>query len=155
MAEECKNRIWFKPSSTPITKLVIIYNYRTQVCTHVRIYRYPLLKSFLILFLTLRYSEAWPFLCIYSCATLNLYWRCFILHNVYLTSVIFSCHGWDLAEWIERLTANKYKRSQCRSRSCPGFDPSVLRHSGIWGAADEVVLNIVHKKIQQNHPFYI
>ncbi len=31
-------------------------------------------------------------------------------------------------------------------RNCPEFDPSILRHSGIWGAADEAVLNIVHKK---------
>ncbi len=36
--------------------------------------------------------------------------------------------------------------SQCRSRNCPGFDPSILRHSGIWGAADEAVLNFLHKK---------
>jgi hypothetical protein len=36
--------------------------------------------------------------------------------------------------------------SQCRSRNCPGFDPSILRHSGIRGAADEAVLNIAHKK---------
>jgi hypothetical protein len=34
--------------------------------------------------------------------------------------------------------------SQCRN--CPGFDPSILRHSGICGAADEAVLNFVHKK---------
>ncbi len=42
--------------------------------------------------------------------------------------------------------------SQCRSRNCPGF---ILRHSGIWRAADEVVLNIVHKKkkIHKNPPF--
>ncbi len=26
--------------------------------------------------------------------------------------------------------------------------PSVLRHSGIWGAADEAVLNNVHKKLK-------
>ncbi len=26
------------------------------------------------------------------------------------------------------------------------FDPSILRHSGIWGAADEAALNKVHKK---------
>ena len=26
---------------------------------------------------------------------------------------------------------------QCRSRNSPGFDPSFLRHNGIWGAADE------------------
>ncbi len=34
--------------------------------------------------------------------------------------------------------------SQCRSRNCPGFDPSILRHSGICGAADIAVLNQVH-----------
>jgi hypothetical protein len=45
--------------------------------------------------------------------------------------------------------------SQCRSSNCPGFDPSILRHSGIWRAADEALLNIVHKKkkIQKNPPF--
>jgi hypothetical protein len=31
--------------------------------------------------------------------------------------------------------------SQCQSRNCPGVDPSILRNSGIWGAADEAVLN--------------
>jgi hypothetical protein len=36
--------------------------------------------------------------------------------------------------------------SQCRCRNCPGFDPSILRRSGISGAEDEAVLNIVHKK---------
>jgi hypothetical protein len=34
---------------------------------------------------------------------------------------------------------------QCRSRNSPGFDPSILRHSEIWGAADEAMLNTVHK----------
>ncbi len=34
--------------------------------------------------------------------------------------------------------------SRCRSRNCPRFDPSILRHSGISGAADETVLNKVH-----------
>ncbi len=33
--------------------------------------------------------------------------------------------------------------------SGPGLDPSIHRHSGIWGAADEAVLNIVWKKIPQ------
>jgi hypothetical protein len=36
--------------------------------------------------------------------------------------------------------------SKCRSRNCPGFDPSILRHSGILEAADEAVLNFEHKK---------
>ncbi len=31
------------------------------------------------------------------------------------------------------------------------FDPSIRRHSGIWGAADEAVLNIVRKKIPQKY----
>ncbi len=56
--------------------------------------------------------------------------------------------GRDLAEWLDRLTAN----------AVPGFDfdPSILRHNGIWRAADEAVLNIVHKKkkIHKNSPFY-
>ncbi len=41
------------------------------------------------------------------------------------------------------------KASDCQCTSCngPGFDPSIRRHSGIWGAADEAVLNTVRKKI--------
>ncbi len=37
--------------------------------------------------------------------------------------------------------------SDCQCTSCngPGFDPSIRRHSGIWGAADEAVLNKVRK----------
>jgi hypothetical protein len=38
--------------------------------------------------------------------------------------------------------------SQCRSRNCSGFNPSIFRHSG---AADKTVLNIVHKK-RKNPP---
>jgi hypothetical protein len=34
---------------------------------------------------------------------------------------------------------------QCQSRNTPGFDPSILRYGGILGAADEAVLNAVHK----------
>ncbi len=45
--------------------------------------------------------------------------------------------------------------SQCHSRNCPGFDPSILRHSGILEAADEAVLNIVNKKIKNISLFKI
>jgi hypothetical protein len=39
--------------------------------------------------------------------------------------------------------------SQCRrSRNCPGFDPSILRHIGIGGVADEAVSNKVLKKFK-------
>ncbi len=38
--------------------------------------------------------------------------------------------------------------SDCQCTSCngPGFYPSIRRHSGTWGAADESVLNTVEKK---------
>jgi hypothetical protein len=42
--------------------------------------------------------------------------------------------------------ASRKDDSQCRSRNWPGFDPSILWHSEIWGAADGSVLNIVWKK---------
>ncbi len=40
------------------------------------------------------------------------------------------------------------RASDCQCTSCngPGFDPSIRRHSGIWGTADEAVLNIVRHK---------
>jgi hypothetical protein len=47
-------------------------------------------------------------------------------------------YGWDLAEWLESLT-----QCQRQSRNSPGFYHSILRHSEIWGAADEAVLNKV------------
>jgi hypothetical protein len=42
----------------------------------------------------------------------------------------------------------EFRASDCQCRSCnsPGFYPSILRHSGIWGAEDEAVLNTVHRK---------
>ncbi len=47
--------------------------------------------------------------------------------------------GWDLAEWSERLTTNT-------------VDSSILRHSGIWGAADEAVFNYVLKNKSKKSP---
>ncbi len=42
---------------------------------------------------------------------------------------------------------------QCKSRNSPGFYPSILRHSRIWGAADKAVLNKVHTETNlKNHP---
>ncbi len=34
---------------------------------------------------------------------------------------------------------------QCQSRNSPEFDPSIIRDNGIWGAAEESVLNKIHK----------
>ncbi len=39
---------------------------------------------------------------------------------------------------------------QCTSCNCPGFDPSIRRHSRIWGAADEAVLNTAHRRRKKN-----
>ncbi len=47
------------------------------------------------------------------------------------------------------------RASDCQCTSCngPGFDPSIRRHSGIWGAADEQCwLNIVRTKKIKNPP---
>ncbi len=46
--------------------------------------------------------------------------------------------GWDLSERLERLTPPKI----CNS---PGFNPILLRYSGIWGAVNETVLHNVNK----------
>ncbi len=46
------------------------------------------------------------------------------------------------------------RASDCQCTSCngPGFDPSIRRHSGIWGAADEAVLNNVRRKKEKKIP---
>ncbi len=40
----------------------------------------------------------------------------------------------------------RVSESLCQSRNCPGFDPGILRHSGVLWAADETVLNKVRLK---------
>ncbi len=52
--------------------------------------------------------------------------------------------------WMRSSLVVRASDCQCRSRNSPGFDPSILRHSVIWGAADEAVLNTVHTKKIQN-----
>ncbi len=49
--------------------------------------------------------------------------------------------------WMSSRRAVRASGYQCQSHhNRPGFDPSVLRHNGIWGAPDEAVLNKVHEK---------
>ncbi len=43
--------------------------------------------------------------------------------------------------WMRSSPVVKASDSQFLSRNPPGFDPSILRHSGISGAADKAVLN--------------
>ncbi len=54
---------------------------------------------------------------------------------------------WDLAElWLRSSQVVRASGCQCQSCNRPRFYPSILRHSEIWGAAEEAVLNHVHKK---------
>ncbi len=49
-----------------------------------------------------------------------------------------------LRQGCARMRSSRVVRAcgrQSRSRNSPGFDPSILRHSGISGAADEAMLN--------------
>jgi hypothetical protein len=48
-------------------------------------------------------------------------------------------------EWMRSSRENRASDCQFRSRNSPGFVPSILRHSVIWAAADEAVLNIIHR----------
>jgi hypothetical protein len=43
------------------------------------------------------------------------------------------------------------RASGCQYKSCngPRFDPSIRRHSGIWGAADLSVMNTVRKRFKK------
>ncbi len=48
-------------------------------------------------------------------------------------------------DYIQRMRSSLVVRaSDCQCTSCN--DPSIRRHSGTWGAADEAVLNIVQNK---------
>ncbi len=55
-------------------------------------------------------------------------------------SGLMRCRLWMRCSRVRVVRASD---SQCRSRNCA---PSILRHSGTWGAADEAVLNKVHTK---------
>ncbi len=53
---------------------------------------------------------------------------------------------WDLAEWFQRLTSNAKAAT---------VDPSIFLYSGIWGAADEAVLNkVLYSKDSTNYSFH-
>ncbi len=48
--------------------------------------------------------------------------------------------------------ASKASSCQCQSHNSHGVNPSILRHSVFWGAADEALLNKVHKRKNPKHP---
>jgi hypothetical protein len=66
-----------------------------------------------------------------------------------LNEVYLNFRGQRMRSSLVRMRSSLVVRaSDCQCTSCngPGFDPSIRRHSGIGGAADEAVLNIVRKK---------
>ncbi len=65
-----------------------------------------------------------------------------IMHLVYvLKACRFHIHSSTYLQYIRSSRVVRASDSQCRN--CPGFGSSILRPSGIRGAADEAVLNIV------------
>ncbi len=56
----------------------------------------------------------------------------------------------NLSSWVVRASD-----CQCRSHNSPGFNPSILRHSGIWGAANETVLDKVGYIKNPSLGFYV
>ncbi len=90
--------------------------------------------------------------------TRSLLWNC--LASILLIVCIFRLVNYSVHTLIRKSQRNfliswdcircsrvvRASGCQCQSHNSPGFDPSVLRHSGIWGAADEAVLNNVHPK---------
>ncbi len=56
----------------------------------------------------------------------------------------------NLKLWMRSSRVVRASGCQCQCRNIPGFDPSILRHSGIGGAVEEAVLHNVHKKKKSN-----
>ncbi len=48
--------------------------------------------------------------------------------------------------WMRSSRVVRVSGCQCQSRKDSGFAPSILRHSGILGAADEAVLTLTYIK---------
>ncbi len=84
---------------------------------------------------------------------------------------LYECFSWSpipryfwIKKWKKQTLVSSHRMrsslvvraSDCQCTSCngPGFDPSIRRHSGIWGAADEAVLNIVRKKQKKNQKIF-
>ncbi len=86
------------------------------------------------------------------------YYRLLLDHLIRTRSVLISWF-WSNITWMRCsrlwMRCSRVVRAsdfQCRSRNSPGFDPSILRHSEIWGATDEAVLNTVHRIESSKNP---
>ncbi len=112
-------------------------------------------------------TNRWTILTAQSCTFIfrfliccGLFWRSINmgsftrLENIFMFSTL-SATRLDLIRGSHpRMRSSLVVRaSDCQCTSCngPGFDPSIRRHSGIWGAADEALLNIVRTKRKKSH----
>ncbi len=57
-----------------------------------------------------------------------------------------------VAVWMRSSRVGRASNCQCQSRNSLGFDPSILRHNEIRGAADEAVSNNVHNRKNPKNP---
>ncbi len=99
----------------------------------------------------------WSFICVWWCWTLaekkskirTQVRICVITPQIRNTASCVKCY-------VRSSQVVRASDCQYRSPNSPGFHPSILRHSGIWGEADEAVLNKVHrrKKIQKFPLFF-
>ncbi len=72
------------------------------------------------------------------------------------TSFCFFLFGVWLPYTWRNSSCRVVRASGCLCQSCDsrGFNPSILRHSGIWGASDEAVLNkVMKRKKEKKSPF--
>ncbi len=53
----------------------------------------------------------------------------------------------SVGEWMRSNRTVREYDCYRQSRNSPGFHPSILRHSEIWGAKDEAVLNNIHSTL--------
>ncbi len=101
----------------------------------------------------------WCVIVIWYKVILIKFWQTFLGRRIFRIRSsrlwVRSCRVWMRSSrvWMRSSRVVRASDNLCCSRNCLGFDPSILRHSGIWGAADEAVLNIVHKKTKKIPPW--
>ncbi len=113
------------------------------------------------------FSKFW-FLIGEICILIRDFWVIFENYSMHMLSIggndFIAC--WAYAEPIsshaehtrtQMRSSLVVRASDCQCTCCngPGFDPSIRRHSGIWGAADEAVLNIVRTKKKKSPKKYL
>ncbi len=91
-------------------------------------------------------------------ATQFIFWehiiQIFVAVWVNLSSIFSTCFGLQQLWGLRMRSSLVVRASDCQCTCCngPGFDPSIRRHSGIWGAAGVAVLNIVRTKKKKIPP---